>query len=91
MLDQKRRKSLAGQAHQLKPCIAITGGVVRDSHLDAIRSQFQTRELIKVRVLADSKASVETVAAAICAATGCELIARTGYIAVFYLPGASIK
>ncbi len=90
MIDQKRRKSLAGQAHRIKPFLAITDGVVRDSHLDAIRMQFQKHELIKVRVLADSKDLVESAAAKICDATGCELIARTGFMAVFYLAGASV-
>jgi len=85
MVDQKLRKTLAGQAHRIKPFLVIADAAVRESHLEAIRSQFTTHELIKVRILGESKDTIDAAAREICEATGCDLIARTGHMAVLFL------
>jgi len=86
MLDQKLRKTLAGQAHRIKPFMIIADGAVRESHLEAIRAQFTHHELIKVRILGESKDNIDAAAHEICEATGCDLITRTGHMAVLYRP-----
>jgi len=86
MVDQKLRKTLAGQAHRIRPFMVIADGAVRESHLEAVHSQFTHHELIKVRILGESKEAIDAAAQEICEATGCELITRTGDMAVLYRP-----
>lgn len=83
-MDIKTRKKLAGQAHQIKPFLVIGDDGLSENHVNAIRRQFESHELIKVRLTADDTESAQELAESICEVVPCELVARTGYIAVLY-------
>ncbi len=83
-LDNATRQSLKTRAHHLKSTIHVGRDGVTDPILAMIRGAFGRSVLIKVRIRCQSAGEAEDIAKSIAAAVPCELVARTGYVAVFY-------
>lgn len=86
-LTSKQRAFLRGEAHHLKPVVQIGKEGVTEATLQAVGEAFNTRELLKVRVLDNALLDVRTVGHAIAEALDdVELIQTIGHIAVLYRP-----
>lgn len=83
-LDNTTRQSLKTRAHHLKSTIHVGREGVTEPILAMIRGAFGRSDLIKVRIRSQSAGEADAIAKSIAAAVPCELVARTGYVAVFY-------
>lgn len=84
-LTSKQRAHLRSLAHHLKPIHHIGGGGVSEAVLTSILEAFNTRELVKVKVLEGAPESARDTADQIVAALEDVHVAQTiGRIAVLY-------
>jgi len=83
-LDQKQRKALLAASHRLKPAVIVSPGELSEGVIAHVLASFGDRELIKVRVAADSAAECDAVAGQIVARVGCEIVKRVGRVIVLY-------
>ena len=86
-LTSKKRAALRSEAHGLKPMVFIGAGGVTDAVLSSVREAFNTRELLKMRVLEGAPASLrETADEVQRGVPGSAVIQMIGRIAVLYRP-----
>jgi RNA-binding protein len=80
-LTSKQRAHLRALAHGLKPVAQVGGDGVSDQFLDALREAFNTRELLKVKVLEgaplDAGTAASEIARGLPAAGIAQVIGRT--------------
>ncbi len=86
MTSQERRKLLA-QSHTLRSLVTLAAEPVTDAVVAQVRACFAGRELIKVRVRADTHAECDAAADELTRRVPCELVKRVGRVAVLYRPG----
>ncbi|HWL94904.1 MAG TPA: YhbY family RNA-binding protein [Phycisphaerae bacterium] len=83
-VSNAERQALKARAHRLK----VTHHVGREGSSEAIvagiRQAFAKTDLIKVRIRAEETAEVEAIAKSLAGAVPCELVSRTGFVAVLY-------
>jgi RNA-binding protein len=86
-LTSKQRAFLRSQAHPLKPILQVGAGGVTPAVLDSVREAFNTRELLKVKVLEsapeDARATGNAIAAGI---EGVHIPQTIGRTVVLYRP-----
>jgi RNA-binding protein len=86
-LTPGRRAELRSQAHSLKPIFQVGKEGVTDRAIDAVRDAFNTREILKIKVLdsapTDARATGEALASGIEDAHVVQVIGRT---VVLYRP-----
>lgn len=86
-LTPGRRAELRSQAHSLKPIFQVGKEGVTDRAIDAVRDAFNTREILKIKVLdsapANARATGEALASGIEDAQVVQVIGRT---VVLYRP-----
>ena len=86
-LTSKQRASLRSLAHHLKPILQVGAEGVSETFVRSLGEAFNTRELLKVKVLdgapEDARASADAMAAAL---PGVEVAQTIGRTVVLYKP-----
>ncbi|HEX7117431.1 MAG TPA: ribosome assembly RNA-binding protein YhbY [Longimicrobiales bacterium] len=86
-LTSKQRAHLKSLAHPLKPILQIGKEGVTDAVVDTVEDAFNTRELLKVKVLEAAPASARETGAALAGRIeGAELVQVIGRTVVLYRP-----
>ena len=81
-LNSHQRQFLKGQAHSLNPVVMLGNAGLSDSVIEEVRQSIAHHELIKVKLNAGER---EEQARALSEATGAELVATIGRIAILFL------
>ena len=90
-LDHTEKRELKARAHKLKSTITIGRGGLSGSIVEMIRQALVKTELLKVRIKGESGKEAEAIAQMIARQVPCELVARTGFVALLYrLESASL-
>lgn len=84
VLTSKQRQFLKGLAHPLSPIVRVGKAGVTDSVVAETKKSLHSHELIKVRVESDDSAERKELAQQLADATGSQLAATIGKIAVLY-------
>jgi RNA-binding protein len=83
-LSEKQARFLRGKAHPLKPIIRIgNAGLTPAVSAEAVRA-LHDHELVKVKVHGAEREQRDAWIAALCVATGSELVQRIGHVATLY-------
>jgi len=85
-LTVKQRKYLKGLAHSLEPVVRIGQRGVTPTVVEETKRSLIAHELIKVRIDGDDSAGRLELAEALTAATGAEIAASIGKLAILYRP-----
>lgn len=86
-LDSRQRAHLRSLAHPLKPILQVGADGVSEAFLTSLDEAFNTRELLKVRVLDTSELEVKEAALAIAEARPKVSVVQTiGHVAALYRP-----
>ena len=75
---------LRGLAHSLSPIVLVGNKGISDNLLDELKQALDRHELVKLRVLAETREERDQLVLAIQRHTGAELIQRVGHTATFY-------
>ena len=81
-LNSHQRQFLKGQAHSLNPVVMLGNAGLSDSVIEEVRQSIAHHELIQVKLNAGER---EEQARALSEATGAELVATIGRIAILFL------
>ena len=84
MITSKQRAKLRGLAQKLEPIVQIGKGGITDAVLDSINLVLEKRELIKIKLLANSLLDTETAMDQICNGLMAEPVQQIGSIVVIY-------
>ncbi len=86
-LNAKQRAHLKGLAHSLKPILHVGKEGVTDTAVDAVASAFNTRELLKLKVLDTAPESAKETGQALAGrVAGGHLVQVIGRTVVLYRP-----
>ena len=86
-LTSKQRAHLRSLAHNLKPILQVGVDGVTDAVADSVEEAFNTRELLKVKVLENAPVDVDEAAAALAARIPNAHVPQTiGRVLVLYRP-----
>lgn len=86
-LTSKQRAELRGRAHALKPVVHVGKEGVTPAGVRSLQQAFETRDLLKVRVLESAPADVRETAAALAAGVQDASVVQTvGRNATLYRP-----
>jgi RNA-binding protein len=86
-LTPKQRAYLRSLANPLKPIAQVGAGGTSAAALKSVREAFNTRELLKVRVLDSAPGDVRATAERIAAGLGDVVVVQTmGHVATLYRP-----
>jgi len=83
-MDARKRKSLVGRSHPLKPIVHVGRHGLQASQIETIRQHLAKTDLVKVKVDAADGDEADAMAAAIVEGVPCELVARRGYVLILY-------
>ena len=83
-LSSQQRRDLFGQGHLLKPVATLAAGELSEGAVAHVRATFAGRELIKVRVNADSSAECDVLGEQLARRVPCEVVRRVGRILLLY-------
>lgn len=86
-LTAKQRRDLLAASHALRPVADVSPDNVSDAVIAQVRTAFNGRELLKVRVRADTAAECDAVAAEFVTRVPCTLVRRVGHVLVLYREG----
>ncbi len=82
-MDSKFRASLRSKAQLLDPVVMVGHGGVSSGVVEALAQALECHELVKVR-FQDFKDQVKVLAPELAQATQSDLVATTGFTAVYY-------
>jgi RNA-binding protein len=86
-LSSRQRAHLRGLAHDQKPAVHIGKDGLTEAVVNAIDEAFNTREVLKVRVLDNAPQFVRGIAAGVVEAfSDVHLVQTIGHVAIFYRP-----
>lgn len=85
-MNSKQREFLRKAAHDLEPMIRLGKDGFTDNQAQSILDVIESRELIKVKILQNSKVEKEVVAKEIEEKTGCEIVGIIGKTIILYKP-----
>ena len=85
-MNSKQREFLRKAAHDLEPMIRLGKDGFTDNQAQSILDVIESRELIKVKILQNSKVEKEAVAKEIEEKTGCEIVGIIGKTIILYKP-----
>ncbi len=85
-LSSKARQTLLAESHKLKPAAILSADALTDAAVAHVRAAFAGRELVKVRIQADSGAQCDAAAAELAQRVPCEIVKRVGRVVVLYRP-----
>ena len=83
-LSNAQKRYLRGLAHDLRPVVMVGAKGVGPAVLAELDQALDLHELVKVRVSADDRDQRDAATAAMVEASGAELVARIGHVAVLY-------
>jgi len=83
-LSNAQKRYLRGLAHDLKPVVMVGAKGVGPSLLAELDQALELHELIKVRVSAEDRDQRDACTAALVEASGADLVARIGHVAVLF-------
>ena len=83
-LTPQKRRALLAEWHRLKPVATLAANELSEGALAHVRAAFANRELVKLRVNADSAAACDTLAQELARRVPCELVRRVGRILLLY-------
>ena len=83
-LKEPQKKYLRGLGHNLHPIVMIAGKGLSDNINKEINIGLDFHELIKVKVSAETRELRDELIKTICSEHNCELIQRTGHIALLF-------
>ena len=84
-LTSKQRAYVRGLAHTVRPLVHVGKEGVTTAALRSLRQAFQTRELVKVRVLDAAPETAQATAAALAEGVdGCHLVQTVGRTVTLY-------
>ena len=83
-LSSTERRTLVARSHALQPVLSIAPETLRDSVIENVRTAFNTRDLLKVRITADNAEECERVATEVAARVPCEFVKRIGRVVLLY-------
>lgn len=83
-LSNSERSSLRARANRLKCTINVGREGVSEPIVRMIRLAFGKNDLIKIRIHSESTGEADTIAKDLAAAVPCELVGRTGFVAVLH-------
>jgi RNA-binding protein len=87
-LSPKERQALLAESHPLKAVATLSADAMTDAAIEHVRAAFVGRELLKVRIPADSGDECDAAAADLARRVPCELVKRVGRVAVLYRAAA---
>lgn len=85
-LTEKQKKHLRKLGHTLEPVLLTGGAGLTPGLLAELDSTLSHHELLKVRVRAADRARRDEMIAALCEASGAELVQRIGHVALLWRP-----
>ncbi len=83
-LTQKQKKQLRRLGHDLHPVVRVAADGLKPTVLAAVEEALLAHELIKVSIRCEERATRQAWLAELCAASGAELVSRTGFTALLY-------
>ncbi len=89
-LTSAERQVLRARANAIKSQMSVGREGLTPAVIEAIRSALRRNDLIKVRIRAADHAEADEVARQIVEAVPCDLVARTGRVAVLYSPAGAL-
>lgn len=84
MITTKERAFLRGLAQKLEPIVQIGKGGISQSVLSSIDLVLEKRELVKIRLLANSLLDTQTAMTAICNGINAQPVQQIGNVIVVY-------
>jgi len=85
-LTPKKRKALLAASHPLKPVAQLSADRLTEAAVEHVRAAAAERDLLKVRIAADSTEQCDRAAADLAARVGCEIVRRVGRVVILYHP-----
>ncbi|MCF2625751.1 ribosome assembly RNA-binding protein YhbY [Fusobacterium perfoetens] len=85
-MNSRQREFLRKAAHDLEPMVRLGKDGFTDNQAQSILDVIESRELIKVKILQNSRVEKEEVAKEIEAKTGCEVVGIIGKTIILYKP-----
>ena len=85
-MNSRQREFLRKAAHDLEPMVRLGKDGFTDNQAQSILDVIESRELIKVKILQNSRVEREEVAKEIEAKTGCEVVGIIGKTIILYKP-----
>ena len=85
-LSARQRQALLAASHTLKPTATLSADGLTEAAVEHVRASFTGRELLKVRIHADSGAECDAAAEELARRLPCALVKRLGRVAVLYRP-----
>jgi RNA-binding protein len=82
-LTSKQVRQLKGLAHHLNPVVLVGDKGVSEALIEKVIIELENHELLKVKVAAD-RDIVTTTGAALCEATGAQLVNQIGKMVILY-------
>ena len=90
-LNPKHRRELAARGQRLKPVATVSADAISESAIAHVRQLLAERELLKVRIQADSREECERAAAVLVAQVPCELVTRVGRVVLLHSPPEDVE
>ena len=83
-ITPQQRRALLVEGHHLKPVATLAAGELSDGAVAHVRAAFTGRELVKLRVNADSGAECDGLAEELARRVPCEVVRRLGRVLLVY-------
>lgn len=83
-ISNAERRTLRARANTLKSTINVGREGVNDAIVQMIRNAFTKTDLVKVRIHSETGPEADEIAKALAVAVPCNLIARTGHVAILH-------
>lgn len=83
-MNSRQREYLRKAAHDLEPMVRLGKDGFTDNQAQSILDVIESRELIKVKILQNSRVEKEEVAKEIEAKTGCEVVGIIGKTIILF-------
>jgi len=83
-LTSNQRRRLLAQSHGVKVAVALPASKPDEAGVAHVRASFARRELVKVRINADSGRQCDAAAAELASGVPCELVKRIGRVVILY-------
>jgi RNA-binding protein len=90
-LANQQIRTLRSRAHHLKPVVRVGDKGITDNLLVELNRALEDHELIKVNIAGAEREERRALTAALCQASGAELVQMIGRISVLYRPSDKLK
>ena len=83
-LTAQERTELRRQAQSIRPIVRIGNAGITDAIVDQVRVALKKHRVMKARIRGRDRDETEHMARELCRRVPCQLVARTGFVAVLY-------